>query len=75
MKQRSANAHHTGFVSQVEVTELECGPLMPGKLKGKPTEQQDKARKQCLACLHPLQALNRDHRKQVNTGSEHGICQ
>ena len=60
----SANAYYKRFMSQVEVTESECGPLMPSKCKGKPTEQQEKARKQCLARLY-LQALNRDHKKQV----------
>ena len=51
-------------MSQVEVTESEYGPLIPSKYKGKPTEQQEKARKQYLARLY-LQALNRDHKKQV----------
>ena len=53
------------FISQVEVTESEFGKLIPTKCKGKPSEQQEKARKACLARLFIL-GLDKAHKQSVS---------
>ena len=54
----SLNGHCKRFMSQVEVTETECGKMIPPKFKGKPNGEQEKARLQFLSRMF-LKGLNK----------------
>jgi len=50
-KNEDIHSYYTRFTEQLNVTESIWGPLIPANMKGKPTDQREKARNQFLACL------------------------